>query len=59
MKLLILPFLRLNFAIRFKVLLSIMNYFNVGLHTINLEEKKLKNMARAILYIWFPLEIYK
>lgn len=40
MELLMLPFLRPNFAICFEVLLSIMNYFNVGAHTINLAKKK-------------------
>lgn len=43
MELLMLPFLRLNFAICFKVLLSIMNYFNAGVHTINLGKQKAKN----------------
>lgn len=42
-KLFILPFSRLNFAIRFRVLLSIMNYFNARLHTINLGGKKVKS----------------
>lgn len=53
-KLLTWPFLRFNFAMRFRVLLATMNYFNSGPRTINSGEKKARKYGQCYIVYLVP-----
>lgn len=53
-KLLTWPFLRLNFAMRSRLLLATMNYFNPGPGAINLGEKKARKYGQWYIVCLVP-----